>query len=274
MNKHYIFSVIIPVYNTEAYVVETIESVLNQTIGFEENIQLILVNNATEDHSDVICRYYKQKFPNNIVYIELKENHGPNGARKEGLKYASGKYVNFLDSDDKWDKRAFEEAYRFLKKFGHIIPFVACRMKRFGDKNEWGFLDFKFNRTGIVDCLETPQSIQLSLCSCFFNREVFDRNQLDERISHSEDAVFIAQVLLKHDMRYGVASKAFFYYRYHSNRSSAMGYRNKTLSWYFNTPQYGYLSLINMSREKYGYVLPYIQYYLCIELTGVGVQLK
>ena len=60
-DKNFIFSVVIPIYNVENYLKETIESVLKQTIGFESNIQLILVNDGSIDKSEKICLEYKEK---------------------------------------------------------------------------------------------------------------------------------------------------------------------------------------------------------------------
>lgn len=69
------FSVVMPVYNTERYLEEAIESVIGQTIGFEEKIQLILVNNATRDSSGAICEQYAKRYPNNIDYISDPKGH-------------------------------------------------------------------------------------------------------------------------------------------------------------------------------------------------------
>ena len=96
-------SVIIPVYNVEQYLEETILSVVNQTIGFE-NIQMILVNDGSPDNSEEICLKYRDKYPDNILYIK-KENGGVSSARNLGMEYIQGKYVNFLDSDDKWEEK-------------------------------------------------------------------------------------------------------------------------------------------------------------------------
>ena len=111
----YKFSVVIPIYNVEDYVEETILSVINQTIGFEENIQMILVNDGSPDNSEDICFRYKDKYPDNIIYVK-QENRGVSAARNNGMNYIEGKYVNFLDSDDKWDLDAFEKVYDFFEK--------------------------------------------------------------------------------------------------------------------------------------------------------------
>ena len=107
MGEQFLFSVIIPVYNVENYLHETIESVVDQTIGFEENIQLILVNDGSKDGSLDICREYEKKYPRNVTVVD-KENGGVSSARNTGIEYIRGKYVNFLDSDDKWEPQSFE----------------------------------------------------------------------------------------------------------------------------------------------------------------------
>ena len=65
-DKQFKISVVIPVYNVELYVAETIESVIKQDIGFNENIQIILVNDGSTDHSAQICEAYAKSYPENI----------------------------------------------------------------------------------------------------------------------------------------------------------------------------------------------------------------
>ena len=120
-NAKYKFSVVIPIYNTEQYLEETVESVINQTFGFEKNIQIIFVNDGSKDNSKEICLRYKEKYPNNIIYVEQK-NAGVSSARNNGMNYIEGEYVNFLDSDDKWDKEAFKEIYKFASSGISCIP--------------------------------------------------------------------------------------------------------------------------------------------------------
>jgi glycosyltransferase involved in cell wall biosynthesis len=111
MEYKYKISVVIPVYNVGKYLSETIDSVIKQTIGFKKNIQIILINDGSQDNSEEICLKYKKKYPENIEYYS-KKNAGVSAARNEGMKHIKGKYVNFLDSDDKFDLNAYEKAYR------------------------------------------------------------------------------------------------------------------------------------------------------------------
>ncbi|MBQ6289852.1 MAG: glycosyltransferase family 2 protein [Clostridia bacterium] len=92
------FSIIIPVYNTEKYLDEAVQSVLNQT---ESNYEILLVDDGSTDNSGVICDKW-------VLYDERikafhQENKGQLAAREYGLKKASGEYIIFLDSDDMLD---------------------------------------------------------------------------------------------------------------------------------------------------------------------------
>ena len=85
-----IFSVIIPAYNSEKWIGKSIESLINQTLDFDKNIEVIIVNDASSDNTDKICREYLSKYPNNLKYIENDVNKGPGASRNIGLKYATG----------------------------------------------------------------------------------------------------------------------------------------------------------------------------------------
>lgn len=88
-------SVIVPVYNAEEYIVQMIESVLMQTFS---NWKMILIESASDDNSLMLCKLYEEKYPN--IHVIETEKRGPGYARNEGLKYATGDYIVFMDSDD------------------------------------------------------------------------------------------------------------------------------------------------------------------------------
>ena len=96
MNDYkFAFSVIMSVYNVEDYLEEAILSIIKQDVGFEKNIQLILVNDGSIDNSEDICLKYQKMYPKNIVY-KKKKNGGLSSAKNVGLKYIEGRYVNFF----------------------------------------------------------------------------------------------------------------------------------------------------------------------------------
>jgi glycosyltransferase involved in cell wall biosynthesis len=109
--KKYDFSVIIPVYNVENYIDEAIESVIGQTVGFE-NIQLILINDGSSDKSGEYCEDYVHF--RNIVYIN-KENEGVSATRNRGIELATGEYTAFLDGDDKFSPDLLEVCKKYIE---------------------------------------------------------------------------------------------------------------------------------------------------------------
>lgn len=88
-------SLIIPVYNVEKYLRECIDSVVNQNY---DKLEIIIINDGSTDNSEEIIQEYLKKYQN-IKYIK-QENKGLSEARNVGIKYATGKYMMFLDSDD------------------------------------------------------------------------------------------------------------------------------------------------------------------------------
>ena len=96
-------SIIIPVYNVEKYIDRCLESVVNQTY---KNLEVILVDDGSTDNSGKICDAHKEKYK--MTKVIHKENGGLSSARNEGLKYVTGQYVFYLDSDDYISKDCIE----------------------------------------------------------------------------------------------------------------------------------------------------------------------
>ena len=140
MKKKFKISVIIPVYNVYDYLRETIESVVHQDIGFK-NIELILMNDGSPDNSEEICLEYKEKYPDNVIYVK-KENSGVSDTRNKGMDYATGEYIHFLDSDDKISKNFYRVGYNFMKK--HNVKLCFYRIRQFDAKTSLHNLDWKF----------------------------------------------------------------------------------------------------------------------------------
>ncbi|MGF1539923.1 MAG: glycosyltransferase family 2 protein [Pleurocapsa sp.] len=88
-------SVIVPVYNVENYIAQTINSVLNQTYP---HFELLIVDDESPDRSIEICR----QFNDPRIKIISQKNRGLAGARNTGIRHAQGDYLAFLDSDDLW----------------------------------------------------------------------------------------------------------------------------------------------------------------------------
>lgn len=103
MNKDEIlFSVIVPVYNTEQYLRECLDSIVYQVEKINRQCEVILIDDGSTDSSRSICDEYNEKF-REFVKVFHKQNEGSFEARKYGLNCATGKYILYCDSDDFWE---------------------------------------------------------------------------------------------------------------------------------------------------------------------------
>ncbi len=252
------FSVVIPVYNVENYLKETVDSVIAQTIGFKENIQIIFVNDGSPDNSEKICKKYQEKYPDNIVYV-LQENAGVSAARNNGINYIEGKYVNFLDSDDCWKKDAFALVYSFFEENEELIDVVGARKKFFDARTGFHHLDYKFSSTRVIDLLANYEMIQMDVTGAFVKSSAIGKTRFSTNLKYGEDAHFINSIVLD-KCRIGVVREAVHLYRRRSDESSALQNELKSESYYFDSPKYFHNDLIQQSIKRYGRVLEFIQY--------------
>ena len=114
-------SVVVPVYNTEKYLPECIESLIHQTL---KNVEFIFVDDGSTDHSvEIIEKYQKQ---DNRIHLIKQKNQYAGVARNNGMKQATGKYIIFLDSDDFFKLNMLEEAFNSGEKnHAEIVVFGA-----------------------------------------------------------------------------------------------------------------------------------------------------
>ena len=261
-NKSFLFSIIIPIYNTGRYLDDCIVSLISQTIGFEK-IQIILINDGSTDQSEEICLKYQNKYKENIIYI--KTNHsGVSKARNVGMNYANGTFINFLDSDDKWDFHAFNNISLFFKKYNNI-DFIAGRIKFFERNDNFHPLDYKFYKTRIVNLNQEYNSIQLSASSCFFKKTLIQEKYFKEDVYYCEDSRFVNTILLMQP-RIGIIKEAIYYYRRRNDYTSAINNQQKNLEFYFGTLEKVYNFLLNSSIALYGFVLPFIQFLIIYDI--------
>ncbi len=114
-------SVIVPVYNVEAYLEKCLISLVEQTL---QEIEIIVVNDGSKDQSGAIIARYAGMYPQIRAYE--KENGGLSDARNYGLHYATGEYVGFIDSDDYVDLTMYETMYE--KAIAEHADIVECNL--------------------------------------------------------------------------------------------------------------------------------------------------
>ena len=124
----YRVSVIIPVYNAEEYLRDCLDSLLNQTINNEE-MEVLMINDGSQDNSLEICKEYSEIYPNFKVFS--KENEGLPKTRNFALQRAQGKYITYLDSDDKYSPETFKNLCDFFDKHYDEIDEVTYPIVRY-----------------------------------------------------------------------------------------------------------------------------------------------
>ncbi|SFB91832.1 Glycosyl transferase family 2 [Brevinema andersonii] len=124
-------SIVIPVYGTEDFLSECLESCINQTL---KEIEIIVVNDCSPNN----CREIVQKFQkqdNRIIFIDLPHNMGTLNARMEGYKIARGEYIQSLDSDDTLTKNACEIIYQTFQAYNNDILHISMHTYHHPNKN-------------------------------------------------------------------------------------------------------------------------------------------
>ena len=112
------FSVVIPVYNKEKYLKETIQSVLNQV---DVTFEIILVNDGSTDKSEAIIKDFDNSEINYISQI----NRGVSAARNTGITAAKYDYIAFLDADDLWDPSYLSSISKLISTFDRQRVFAT-----------------------------------------------------------------------------------------------------------------------------------------------------
>ena len=119
-----LISIVTPVYNTEKYLSECLDSIFAQTMP---DIELICVDDGSTDNSLNILKDYQKKHKN--LKVISQKNGGPGVARNTGIDNATGKYICFWDSDDIFEPDALEKLYNQAEK--NKADITICRMQMF-----------------------------------------------------------------------------------------------------------------------------------------------
>lgn len=121
MKDEQLVSIIVPVYNSEKFINDTIQTVKEQMY---KNWELLLVNDCSTDNSENIIKKYVIE-DNRIKLINLEKNSGAAIARNTGIESAKGKYIAFLDADDLWKNEKLEKQIKFMEENNYDFTFTG-----------------------------------------------------------------------------------------------------------------------------------------------------
>lgn len=164
-------TVIVPVYNVERFLRGCLKSLTEQTIGFE-NIEVVLVNDGSTDNSEAVCREFADKYDN--IFLYSKENEGLSKTRNYGLARSNGKYIFFLDSDDKLRADTVKSVTDFFDTVYDEVDLVTYRIiQYYGEKPVIVHYRYRtLTKTGVYDLTDPDNRFitQTNINICIKNR--------------------------------------------------------------------------------------------------------
>lgn len=206
--EKYDLSIVIPVYNAEETIMETIESIQNQNLKKNQKIEVLMINDGSEDNSKNICLELESKYEN-FKYLE-HENRGVSYTRNKGIEKSSGKYIMFLDSDDKIKEDTVCGIIDQFNKYENEADLLAIPLFNEVDgriKKHGRFKVYEEDR--LVD-LEEEYNFNQTTINVVIKKET--KVRFNEELKYGEDALFNIGNLIE-KKKIIVSSKGGYVYR-------------------------------------------------------------
>ncbi|WP_160686063.1 glycosyltransferase family 2 protein [Clostridium sp. C2-6-12] len=240
-------SIIVPVYNAEKYLKEMIASLYAQTL---KEIEFIFIDDCSMDNSLDILYEFEKKDPDRVIIIKSDENQGPGGARNIGLKYASGEYIGFVDSDDYIKPEMYECMYN--KAIENDCDLVECgyfserknKDMMLWDKSMEGEVSFDNRVKMFITCG--------FICTKLFKRNIIINSQIEFIPKmRFEDIDFLNRVYCRIH-KVGIVNKSLYYYR---NNQESFTNKGNEMKYFDITNTFSIKYLANMKKENYYFML-------------------
>lgn len=202
-------SIIVPFYNVENYIEKCLQSLVSQTL---EDIEIILVNDGSEDKSEEIAKKFIETYPDKIVYLK-KENGGLSDARNYAIPKARGEYIAFLDSDDYAEMDMYEEMYNKAKE--EDLDYVECNFL-------WEYPDKILESKGNIYDNKKDMFIHTRVVAWnkLIKREIIQQNKIEFPKGYRYEDVEFFYKLLPYIHTYGIVEKPFIHYVQRENSIS------------------------------------------------------
>ncbi len=212
-------SIIMPSYNTGAFIIKTIQSVLNQSY---ENWELIIVDDCSTDNTDeVVLPYLNDQ---RIRYIKNEKNCGAAVSRNRALREAKGKWIAFLDSDDLWVPEKLEKQIHFMEVHDYAFTYTDYMIQLNG---EW--LPYVYTGPNVVNRRKMYNYCYFSTITVMYNREKIGLIQI-ERLRKNNDYAMWLQAIEKSNC-YRLPECMSFYIKHEGSVSS--GSKIKLIKWHY-----------------------------------------
>ena len=204
-------SVIVPAYNSEAFLRETLDCLINQTL---KDIQIIVVNDGSTDSTADIIEEYAVKHPN--ILPVYQENAGVSAARNNGIERSEGKYTMFLDSDDLITEDTLENVFAALEETN--ADMAVFRVMRFGfGGEEYNPIVEALAKESEINCFDKRLLWNFLVANKCYRTDMLKNSGVRfPALKYSEDGAFFMQVLFAARPRITGVYGAVMKYRTHS----------------------------------------------------------
>lgn len=232
-------SIITPLYNSEKYIAETIESVLAQTYS---NWEMIIVDDCSKDNGVEIVEKYREK-DKRIKLYQNEINKGVSYTRNRSIDIAQGKYIAFLDSDDLWKKEKLEKQINFMEQNNIVLSYTA-----YEKINEDGSKRGEIRVPEKLDYKELLKNCLIGFLTAIYRKEELKNFKFIN--SKAEDYIFWLSILKKIEYAYGINEILASYRVLNNSRSS-----NKIDIVKFHWKIYRKIEKLSLLRSIYYYLI-------------------
>lgn len=221
-----LITVVIPVYNVEAFLEKCLDSVIQQTY---KNLEIILVDDGSTDCSGKMCDEYAEK--DSRIKVVHQKNKGLSGARNAGIEISKGEYITFIDSDDFVSEEFISYLYNLaVRKYADVS---ICSSIKFYEENETGLghtvvEERVYNAQQALEDMLYRKNVTAYACgklyrTTLFNEIRYPEKQLFEDLNTTYKIFDLAKVITW-------SSKKLYYYRQRNNSIVNSKFNKKKLS--------------------------------------------
>lgn len=242
--KSNILSIIIPVYNSEKYLKECIDSIISQN---NNTFELLLINNGSTDRSKEICDEYADKF--NFIKAFHIPNKGVSNARNYGIEHSCGEWITFIDSDDFISPEYIQSIESFFNTNTDLITFNYIRYIN-EQKKEPGILTIKEGKhQSTIELFKVAVRLEvsaLSVCLSIYKNSIIKNHNLkfNEKMKTCEDFMFSLSYY-NYINQYNIINKNLYYYRLNPYSTTSI----RSLE-HANNYQIVFNNIINIIKDK------------------------
>jgi teichuronic acid biosynthesis glycosyltransferase TuaG len=221
MKDNSLVTIITPSYNSESFIEEMIQAVLNQTYS---NWELLITDDCSTDNTRSIIQNFAER-DNRIKLYRLNTNSGAGVARNNSIKHASGHYMTFCDSDDLWEKDFLEKSMHFSRI--NNAPFVFSSYFRKNENLSKVYTSFIVPKK--VNYKSVLKTCPISCLTAFINIDQLGKKYMPELKKRQDAALWLAY-LKEIDYAYGI-KEPLATYRMRENSLSRNKYKVIKYQW-------------------------------------------